>query len=290
MTDAPTTPSPERQPADASQLWRETSDASGRVFSAPQAQPDARAVEALRAADEALAMVTAFESDARYIMGNTNFTILQQRREQVKKALQALSAPAADDGWRPIESAPKDGRAYRVSLNGAIECDGRLLAQHKTDRGYMKVTLGGKSVAVHRIVASAFVPNPEGYAEVNHLDGNKANNASANLEWCSRSENMKHAYAAGLHPGVSASGPDNPRYGVKGSKHQQSMPVRALFSDGSHKDYESQRMAEADGFRGNKISQCINGQIKTHGGAVWRPLPAPPAAPHPAAPTDEVGK
>ena len=69
---------------------------------APQAQPDARAVEALRAANEALALVTAFESDARYIMGNTNFAILQQRREQVKQALQALSAPAADDGWRPI--------------------------------------------------------------------------------------------------------------------------------------------------------------------------------------------
>ena len=81
-------------PAKAIAAWNRRSPA-------PQAQPDARAVEALKAANEALALVTAFESDARYIMGNTNFTILQQRREQVKKALQALSAPAADDGWRP---------------------------------------------------------------------------------------------------------------------------------------------------------------------------------------------
>ena len=150
MTDAPTTPSPERQPADAGggPVWHrvdgngatllytlrhkgfrrgvpvDVNDLEVRIQAsagsdsdpepiiqrilaaleapAPQAQPDARAVEALKAANEALALVTAFESDARYIMGNTNFTILQQRREQVKKALQALSAPAADDGWRPI--------------------------------------------------------------------------------------------------------------------------------------------------------------------------------------------
>ena len=140
---APTTPSPERQPADAGgellpcpfcgtepavnrteraitvgcdfnecparecysagRVEEETDviAAWNRRAPAPQAQPDARAVEALRAANEALALVTAFESDARYIMGNTNFAILQQRREQVKQALQALSAPAADDGWRP---------------------------------------------------------------------------------------------------------------------------------------------------------------------------------------------
>lgn len=46
---------------------------------------------------------------------------------------------------------------------------------------------------VHRIVAQAFVPNPLGLPEVNHIDGNKENNDASNLEWCTRQQNMAHA-------------------------------------------------------------------------------------------------
>ena len=51
---------------------------------------------------------------------------------------------------------------------------------------------------IHRLVAECFVPNPNGYREVNHKDGNKRNNAAENLEWCTRSENVLHAYRTGL--------------------------------------------------------------------------------------------
>lgn len=65
-------------------------------------------------------------------------------------------------------------------------------------RGYLCVALDGSSKCVHQLVAKQYIPNPNGYREINHRDGNKQNNNAKNLEWCTRSHNISHAYVHGL--------------------------------------------------------------------------------------------
>lgn len=114
-----------------------------------------------------------------------------------------------DERWLPVSSF--EG-LYEVSDYGDVRSlhkrsgpDGLILSQNITPKGYCRVQLRDgercKNVMVHRLVAEAFVPNPENKPEVNHKFGIKTDNRATQLEWATESENLQHAYDTGLRSG-----------------------------------------------------------------------------------------
>ena len=119
--------------------------------------------------------------------------------------------------------------------------DHRVLKSMTDSKGYERVrlTVDRKkySLKVHREVAKAFIPNPENKPQVNHIDGNKSNNAASNLEWVTNAENAHHAMENGLWENVFAAS--------KRANQSRMRPVKCtVLATGEEILYESMAAAE----------------------------------------------
>jgi hypothetical protein len=161
-----------------------------------------------------------------------------------------------------IKSIPGYEQDYKIDSEGNVWK--RLKGSIKTSGGWegYKTTilsLNGKkeSASIHRLVAEAFIPNPEGKPYVNHINHSKADNRVGNLEWCTQQENAQHAAQS------------------KRSKNGPIVPVVAIARDGTRKEFPSIKKAAET--LGNKNRSVIRRAILRDGSAYgykWERLTA----------------
>ena len=104
--------------------------------------------------------------------------------------------------WKDL---PEYEDKYMVSNQGRVYSKGRkkILTMKNNHDGYLRIQIYAgnntcRFVSTHRLVALAFIDNPENKPFINHKDGNKANNTVSNLEWVTQKENIIHAWETGL--------------------------------------------------------------------------------------------
>lgn len=163
--------------------------------------------------------------------------------------------------WKDI---PEYEGLYQASNKGNIKNikTGNILFGG-IKRGYREVILiknnQRKYCLVHRLVAKTFIINPYEKPQINHKDGNKLNNNVNNLEWCTRSENMKHAYKTGLQKPIYAK--NNPR-----AKRVKQYDLNNNFIKEYYGVKEASRINKLNP---RDISKCCKNKRKQVGGYIW---------------------
>jgi hypothetical protein len=135
---------------------------------------------------------------------------------------------------------------------------------------YVQLSNGDKkNYSIHRLKAIAFIPNPENKPQVNHRDGNKSNNGynidgKDNLEWATRSENMRHSYRelGQRPPTLGKFGKDN---------HSSKAVIQSTKSGEIIAEYVSGFEAKnKTGISNSDISSCCHGRLNSAGGFKWK--------------------
>lgn len=147
------------------------------------------------------------------------------------------------------------GDVFTVRRQGS---QGGKMKQLETRDGYMGVMIyiekRPQRMLVHRLIASAFIENPENKPQVNHLDGNKKNNRKDNLEWVTAKENIAHAWVNNMY--------------VKGENHHLSRlttsdinEIKQLRSGGMYQC----EIAKIFSVGPDHISRIVNNKVRTDG-------------------------
>ena len=162
-------------------------------------------------------------------------------------------------GYEGLYEVSDQGRVK--SLNYNHTGTERILKPRKNTNGYLHVILckdgHKKTVKIHRLVAEAFIPNPQGLETVNHKDEVKTNNVASNLEWMSRADNINY----GTH---------NKRVSEALSKQVQmfdkfTCELLATFPS-------LMEAGRVTGINQGDISSCCRGKLKSAGGYIWKYL------------------
>lgn len=175
--------------------------------------------------------------------------------------------------WRPVVGY--EG-SYEVSSMGNVRSldrlnvggswlKGRLMKTAMTHNGYMRVKLSSKGKQtgyfVHRLVAQAFITNPDDKPQVNHINENKTDNRVSNLEWVTIRENAVHGTRVQR---ITA----NTDYVLLAKKLAKAVTATHLRS-GEALYFPSMQEAQRNGFHAGNISSCCKGERTHHKGYVW---------------------
>ena len=163
------------------------------------------------------------------------------------------------DDWVRTNRNPN----YEVNADGYVRNarNNRILTNAPNNKGYMTVSLGKRLPGqfVHHLVAEAFVPGYKPGLDVDHKNGKKWDNRAENLEWCTRSENVKRAFEMGLakgHKGPNSGAPPRKILVVETGDVYPSISECARTLKGS----------------AGAICQCVNGMIPHYRGMHFIPV------------------
>lgn len=173
-----------------------------------------------------------------------------------EKAVEWAVGIAKDEEWKPIKGFP----GYFVSNLGNVKGIKNRILKPNAGRAYLTVPLYNKMgqyrFPIHRLVATAFVPNPNNLPMVNHKDENKRNNQADNLEWCDSKYN--NTYGEKIWGGRR-------KVAEKRQKHVLQVVNGECVYYPSIRD-----AARSTGVNRHCISRACNGLAHTAGGFSWR--------------------